>query len=252
MPKKIKILWVVCTLVTFFGFIVMAYQERIQEVRKKQDAEIKRVNEEFNRNIKDKKKGQFPEIPPTDPLKEIKELNAMGKYGEAVNLAEKTARLNPDNAMIHTWWGISLVKHGQKKAAIEKFIIASQLNDRNPRVFLYWGLTLAMQGQFAEALEKYKEATELDPENSNTFAYWGAALIHLNQYEEAVGKLEQSLELNKFNETAHGLLVDALYQLNEYGRAWDIVGRAGRAGVAISDTSLQRLSSAMPEPTKVN
>ena len=83
MPKKIKILWVVCTLVTFFGFIVMAYQERIQEVRKKQDAEIKRVNEEFNRNVnvneefnrnvnvKDKKKGQFSEIPPTDPLKEI-------------------------------------------------------------------------------------------------------------------------------------------------------------------------------------
>ena len=65
--------------------------------------------------------------------------------------------------MNHTWWGISLVKHGQKKEAIEKFIIASQLNDRNPRVFLYWGLTLAMQGQFAEALEKYKEATELDP-----------------------------------------------------------------------------------------
>ena len=68
MPKKIKILWVVCALVTIFGFIVMAYQERIQEVRKKQDAEIKRVNEEFNRNVKDKKKGQFPEIPPTDPL----------------------------------------------------------------------------------------------------------------------------------------------------------------------------------------
>ena len=54
-----------------------------------------------------------------DPIKAIREMNAMGKYQEAVDMAEKVAKEFPGHAKLHTWWGISLVKLKNTKEASE-------------------------------------------------------------------------------------------------------------------------------------
>ena len=62
-------------------------------------------------------KGQKQKIK-IDPIKSIREMNALGRYQEAIDMAQKVAEEFPDHAKLHTWWGISLVKLKKKGEAI--------------------------------------------------------------------------------------------------------------------------------------
>ena len=118
MPRKIKVLWVGCILIVFFSFVYFSIQGNIKAHRSKEEAMVK---QEFR--IKNKKmamkgvdRGQTFKV---DPIKEIKELNALGKYEDAVRYAEGVATLNPKQSKIYTWWGVSLVKFGKREEAID-------------------------------------------------------------------------------------------------------------------------------------
>ena len=143
MPRKIKVLWIVCILMVFFSFIYFSIQDKFKAHRDKEGA---RVKQEFR--IKKKQmalkgvdRGQTFKV---DPIKKIKELNALGKYEDAVRYAEVAATLNPNQSRIYTWWGISLVKSGKREEAIDKFVKAASLDASYSKTYLYWGLTLAM------------------------------------------------------------------------------------------------------------
>ena len=71
-----------------------------------------------------------------DPIKSIREMNAMGKYQEAVDMAEKVAKEFPGHAKLHTWWGISLVKLKNTKEAIKHFKIASKNDPTDEKAYL--------------------------------------------------------------------------------------------------------------------
>jgi tetratricopeptide (TPR) repeat protein len=248
MPRKIKWLWVVCILAIFFGFIYLSFEEKMEEARKHAEAKASQAVREVpaTAGSKPRYEGETFKV---DPLREIRELNALGQYNEAIEMAEGVAALNPDHPKVYTWWGISLVKGGKKKEAIEKFMKAAELDGTYSKTFLYWGLTLAMDGKAEEAIVKYRKVLELEPENSNAYAYWGAALGQLNRYRQAVEKLERALELHPNNSRVFGVLVDSLYYLKRYREAWDVVGRAREAKVSIPEDSLNRLSEVFPEPT---
>jgi tetratricopeptide (TPR) repeat protein len=127
-----------------------------------------------------------------DPVKLIRELNALGKYSEAVDIARKAGERNPDHAEIQTWWGISLVKMGKRAEAIDHFILASKKDPTDEKAHLYWGLTLAMDKKFDDAISHYRIVLEINPEHSNAYAYWGTSLSALGKLKEAVSKLEES------------------------------------------------------------
>lgn len=142
MPPKIKLLWVSCIIVVFFGFVYFWFIGKMIEARGKVEVKTKQ-HSSMKEKLKEKqaeKKGRTFKI---DPIKEIKELNALGKYEEAVRYAEGVATLNPDQPKIYTWWGVSLVKSGKNEEAIEKFIKSSNLDATYTKTYLYWGLTLA-------------------------------------------------------------------------------------------------------------
>ena len=247
MPSKIKALWIVCIVIVFFGFLALAVKDGLNKSRELQAAaETQKAKAIEQKALLDKKNP--PEKLVIDPIKEIRELNAMGEYDEAINMSRQLAELNPENATVHTWWGISLVKSGKNKEAIEKFIISSKLDDSQARNFLYWGLTLAMEGNYEEAVSKYARAVELEPENSNAYAYWGASLNQLERYPEAIEKIEKSLNINSYNETAYAALVEAYYYLEEFDNAWKAVARARQAKITLPESSLKHLSEKMMEP----
>jgi tetratricopeptide (TPR) repeat protein len=248
MPSKIKLLWVACILVIFFGFIYFSVLGQIDVARQKGEARATQKSrlDEKQKEKKQKNKGRTFKV---DPIKEIKELNALGKYEEAVKYAEGVATLNPDRARIYTWWGISLVKAGKRSEAIEKFVRADELDQTYAKTYLSWGLTLAMDGKVKEAMEKYQKAVELKPESSNAYAYWGAALGQLNQHAQAVEKLERALEINPKNANVFGVLIDSLFHQKMYGQAWNTVKKAREAKVTIAESSLKRLADVFPEPS---
>ncbi|KMP11005.1 hypothetical protein UZ36_05870 [Candidatus Nitromaritima sp. SCGC AAA799-C22] len=245
MPPKIRKLWIVCNLIVVFGFLYLSLQNLVVKEREKEE----RVSQAARQAsaAKESKPGTGQTFK-TDPLKDIRELNAQGQYDEAAKLAESVAALNPDHPKVYTWWGISLVKNGKKKEAIEKFVRAADLDSTYSKTFLYWGLTLVMDGKPKEAIAKYKKVIALEPENSNAYAYWGAALGQLDQHEQAVEKLERALEIQPKNANVFGVLVDSLYHLKKYREAWRVVKKAQEAQVTIPENSLKRLEEVLSEP----
>ncbi|MCL0046355.1 tetratricopeptide repeat protein [Nitrospinaceae bacterium] len=248
MPRKIKVLWVGCILIVFFSFVYFSIQGNIKAHRGKEEA---RVKQEFR--IKNKKlpakeidSGQTFKV---DPIKEIKELNALGKYEDAVRYAEGVATLNPNQAKIYTWWGVSLVKFGKREEAIDKFVKSASLDANYSKTYLYWGLTLAMDRKPRAAIKKYEKVIELEPENSNAYAYWGAALEQLGNHSGATEKLEHALEIMPNNSNVFSTLIDALVNQKKYNEAWEVVKKARKARVAISSKLLSKLAELFPEPT---
>ena len=247
MPRKIKVLWIGCILIVFFSFVYFSIQGNIKVHRDKEEA---RVKQEFR--IKKKKivmeevdRGQTFKV---DPIKEIKELNALGKYEDAVRYAEGVATLNPNQSKIYTWWGVSLVKFGKREEAIDKFVKSASLDANYSKTYLYWGLTLAMDGKPKAAIKKYEKVVELEPENSNAYAYWGAALEQLGDYSGAIEKLERALEIMPNNSNVFSTLIDALVNQKKYNEAWEVVQKARKARVAISSNLLSKLAKVFPEP----
>jgi len=247
MPRKIKVLWVGCILIVFFSFVYFSIQGNIKAHRGKEET---RVKQEFR--IKNKKmamkeidRGQTFKV---DPIKEIKELNALGKYEDAVRYAEGVATLNPNQAKIYTWWGVSLVKFGKMDEAIDKFVKSASLDANYSKTYLYWGLTLAMNGKSKAAIKKYEKVIELEPDNSNAYAYWGAALEQLGDHSGAIEKLKHALEIMPNNSNVFSTLIDALMNQKKYNEAWEVVKKARKARVAISSKLLSKLAEVFPEP----
>ena len=247
MPRKIKVLWVVCILIVFFSFVYFSIQGNIKAHRAKEEA---RVKQEFRMKknkmaMEEDDRGQTFKV---DPIKEIKELNALGKYEDAVRYAEGAATLNPNQSKIYTWWGVSLVKLGKREEAIDKFVKSASLDANYSKTYLYWGLTLAMDGKPKAAINKYEKVVELEPENSNAYAYWGAALEQLGDYSGAIEKLERALEIMPNNSNVFSTLIDSLVNQKKYNEAWEVVKKARKAKVAISSKLLSKFAEVFPEP----
>jgi tetratricopeptide (TPR) repeat protein len=240
MPGKIKALWYFCMVVIVAGFLMLAFQGEMDKARKQSDLVAVSMAEQ-QKKIDEK-------TVKVDPIKLVRELNALGKYQEAVDVAERVAERNPDLAEIQTWWGISLVKLGKRENAISHFVIAAKKDPTDEKAHLYWGLTLAMDKKFKEAIGHYQIVLEINPEHSNAYAYWGASLSALDKLDEAVSKAEESLVLNKFNSQAYVILIDVLYKQQKYERAWEMVRKARTDNVSLQQTSIDRLSKAFPEP----
>ena len=242
MPGKIKALWYLCIVVIVIGFIMLAAKDKMDEAREHSESTYKVATEEKKKI--DEKTVQI------DPVKLVRELNALGKYPEAVDVARKAGERNPDHAEIQTWWGISLVKMEKRAEAIEHFILAAKKDPTDEKAHLYWGLTLAMDKKFKEAIAHYKIVLEINPEHSNAYAYWGASLSALEKLEEAVSKLEESLVLNKFNSQAYDIMIGVLYKQKNYQRSWEMVHKARADNVPLQQSSIDRLSKVFPEPAQ--
>jgi pentatricopeptide repeat protein len=240
MPGKIKALWYFCMVVIVAGFLMLAFQGEMDKARQQTDL-VTQETAKIQKKI-DAKTVQV------DPIKLVRELNALGKYQEAVEVAQKAAERNQDHAQIQTWWGISLVKTGKRREAIKHFILASKKDPTDEKAHLYWGLTLAMDKKFKDAIGHYKIVLEINPEHSNAYAYWGASLSALDKLDEAVAKLEESLVLNRFNSQAYDILIEVLYKQKKYEHAWKMVQKARADNISIQQSSIDRLTKVFPEP----
>ena len=246
MPKKIKILWVACVLIIFSGFIYFSFMKKVKVYQLKEDARSKQESLENKKtSLKVENNGKVFKI---DPIKEIKELNALGKYDDAVKYAEGVAMLNPNQPKIYTWWGISLVKSGNRELAIEKFVKSANLDSSYSKTYLYWGLTLAMNGDSEGAIKKYKQVLSLEPDNSNAYAYWGVALDKLGKHLKAVEKLEYALEINPVNANVFSPLIVSLFHQKKYSEAWDVINKAKNNKIIIPESLIIRLNEVSPEP----
>ena len=245
MPTKIKLIWYLCIVITIFGFLYLSAKDQMEQAMLAEEKADKRSQARLKQLQKSKGQKQKIKI---DPIKSIREMNALGRYQEAIDMAQKVAKEFPDHAKLHTWWGISLVKLKKKEEAINHFIIAAKKDPTDEKAHLYWGLTLAMDKKFEEAIKHYRTVLEINPEHSNAYAYWGASLNALEKYEESLAKLDESIALHPLNNAAYAIRVDVLYNLKQYEKAWQIVKKARAENISIPQGSIDRLGQAFREP----
>jgi tetratricopeptide (TPR) repeat protein len=244
MPRKVKVVWVLCCIVIFLGFSYLSAKNRMQDISEQRQGDVEEKKKRIEQNEKHKElKIQFDKL-----MGEIRELHTLGKYDEATEVASRAVGMSPKSAEAYTLWGFSLAKAGRVKEAYEKFDLSSQLDPNQSKNYYFWGLTLLVEGNNEKAIDKFENALLLDPENSKVLASWGAALNNLGRHEEAIKRLEESLGHNKFYGQAYGLLVDVHFHKGQYQQAWEVVARARKNKIEIKEASLKRLSDASPEP----
>ncbi|MDH5764117.1 MAG: tetratricopeptide repeat protein, partial [Nitrospinota bacterium] len=117
MPRKIKVVWVLCCVCVFLGFSYFSAQNRMQEIENQRQDDIGKKQEKVEEN----KRRLELQVQFTELMGRVRELNALGKYDQAVETASRAADMNPKSAEAHTWWGVSLAKSGKIKEAYEKF-----------------------------------------------------------------------------------------------------------------------------------
>jgi tetratricopeptide (TPR) repeat protein len=244
MPRKIKVVWVLCCVIIFLGFGFLSAKNQAEENRQRQQEAAEKNKEIATEN---KRRGEL-RVQVVELMGKVQELNALGKYEQAAETASKAAGMDPKNAKIYNWWGRSLAKAGKTSEAYAKFDQSSRLDPNQTKNYYDWGLTLALEGENEKAIDKFENALLLDPENSKALASWGAALSNLGKYDDAIIKLEKALEYNSFYRPAYGVLVDAHFHKGQYQQAWEVVARARKNKISIADASLKRLSQASPEP----
>ena len=244
MPRKFKVVWVLCCICVFLAFVYLSAKNRMQDIDVQRQGDI----EEKQQRVEENKKHQELKIQFEKLMGEVRELNTLGKYDQAAETASRAAGMNPKNAEAHTLWGFSLAKSGNMKGAYEKFDQSSRLDPNQTKNYYFWGLALLVEGRNEKAIDKFENALLLDPENSRAYASWGSALNNLKKYDEAIKKLEESLSHNPFHGPAYGVLVDAHFHKGQYQQAWEVVARARKNKITIAEGSLKRLSEVSPEP----
>ncbi len=244
MPRKIKIIWVLCCICIFLGFSYLSAKNRVQDIREQKQEDVTKDKQ----RTEEKKKHEELKVQFGKLMAEVRELNTLGKYDQAAETASRAAGMNPNNAEAHTLWGFSLAKSGRVKEAYEKFDQSSRLDPNQAKNYYFWGLILLVENKNEEAIDKFENALLLDPENSKALASWGSALNSLGKHDEAIIKLEEALGHNQFNDSAYGVLVDAYFHKGQYQQAWGVVARARKNKIDIKEATLKRLSEASPEP----
>ncbi|QPJ63141.1 MAG: tetratricopeptide repeat protein [Candidatus Nitronauta litoralis] len=243
MPKKIKVLWVLTSIVIVLGFFFTSIKFQVQQSRE----DHKRRAEESRIAYEEKLAKRKAAMALSKKVENIREMVASGKNKKAIILAKEVVEKDPENALARTWWAVALVNLKKMDEAIEMFKASSSKDPNQAKTYQFWGLTLVKMGRYQEAIDKYENALLLEPENSNGFTYWGAALGQMGRHKEAVEKLIKALDLNPFNKLAYGVLVDSYFHLGDYPKAWETVKNAKKQKLTIPEGTLSRLRKVSPE-----
>jgi len=130
-------------------------------------------------------------------LDRAKELEKVGKSGEAAAIYQKILDIKPDHVeALHLYSTIAISKEdwGLATNLIQRAIAAAP-----NMAFLHANLGLAYRrsGQTQNAINSYMRAIELDPSAIDVFIYFGSLLGECKLFDEAIQIYKKIIELNE-------------------------------------------------------
>ena len=93
-------------------------------------------------------------------------LHELGKDGEAVEVFQRSLKLNPNDFGLFNNLGNSLNSMGRNKEAVEVYQRGIRLNPNHFALYNGLGNVLGDIGRYEEAVEAYNKGLELNPSNS--------------------------------------------------------------------------------------
>ncbi|CAB5162469.1 hypothetical protein D3OALGB2SA_5516 [Olavius algarvensis associated proteobacterium Delta 3] len=103
-----------------------------------------------------------------------------------------------DDSLAYILWGKILSDQKDFEGATEKFKIVQNIDPKQHYLYNNWGVSLLRKGDYKEAVDKFMRAIFIDPLNPNNYivyANWGSALLQDGKLSEADLKFRKTREL---------------------------------------------------------
>src|SRR5262249_3791176 len=133
---------------------------------------------------------------------------AQGKAGnthEVLAHVSKAAELDPNNAVIHYKYALTLAKVDPDRA-IEEFLLTAKLDPGFPEPHRHLAQLYGEQGKQAEATSELQEILRIDPEDVQAHVRLGLTYMKQWDMDEARRHFEEAVRLNPQNSEAHNYL----------------------------------------------
>lgn len=122
---------------------------------------------------------------------------------EAIEMAKRSIRLNPANAVPHHLLGIAYAGTDAKDEAIKEYKIAIRLDPDDAISHFNLGNVLDSKGLADKAIKEYRTAIRLEPEIAIIHIVFGVALQRKDQSAEAIKEYKTAIRLEPDNALAH-------------------------------------------------
>ena len=116
------------------------------------------------------------------------------KFAEADSEFKRVIALNPNYALAHHWYGLTLLETGRLEESLEETRRAEELDPLSPAVASNMAFAYALLGDEAESENRIRKLKELDP--ANNFLDFALALVAAakDDFGKAVSHMEDALK----------------------------------------------------------
>ena len=151
-------------------------------------------------------------------------LQAMGGWDDAAAMFEKTLALDPNRFEAHLGLGLSRLRQGAPRPALEAYErclrLGAHLDPAKLEPVLF-GKAVALQllKKFSEAAELYRRILEQNPHSEEALANSIAVHLELKDYTAVGVGAEQLLKIRPDSRAGHEVLAAAAFATQDYARA---------------------------------
>jgi tetratricopeptide (TPR) repeat protein len=114
----------------------------------------------------------------------------------AVACYDKALEIDPRNASVWIFKGLSLKNLSRHQSAIDCYNKALEINPQNAYAWSFKGEALDNLSQYESAIDCYDKALKIDPQSEFVLTLKRSSLIHLGRYEHAIECSDKALEIN--------------------------------------------------------
>lgn len=140
-------------------------------------------------------------------------------YLEAMEIFERLRNAYPDKAEPIFYYGVCLLAMGERIAALNHFLNASELDPENIKYLLQIAYCLDVSGQELMAINQYKKVLKIDGNNLAALSELGRLYGAQTNYKEAVDVLKKAVAIKPSNAANQSALAMSLSGINEYEQA---------------------------------
>lgn len=119
---------------------------------------------------------------------------------------QRSLAINPDYAMTHTWYAMSLVAQGQGQAAIGEVQRAKELDPMSLIINTEVGRVFYLTRQYDKAIEAFQKVIDLDPSFARAHTRLGMVYAAKRDFPNAIQEFEKAKALTGVDPYLDGLI----------------------------------------------
>lgn len=145
-----------------------------------------------------------------------------GNLDQALDYFHSALKLQPDNAEVIFYIGLTYSKMGQAEEAIKCYRKSLELDPEASGAWTNLGNKYDELKQYDLAEECYRRSSLVDPDDDFNYVEWGRMYQNQERYEEALACYEQATRINPDNENAWDNQSDCLRLLDKWDETAEV------------------------------